>query len=133
MTEMISNNLILNKYIEDDPVACARYLEVTPQETVVDFLESLPIDSGLKVMHHLNDAYLTLILSNFKDEVFSQVVERLDVNRSASILLQLTLEKRELLLKKLDNKKRKEIQELIEYPNNSAGRLMTKELMALHL
>ncbi|MFT7638279.1 MAG: magnesium transporter, partial [Candidatus Omnitrophota bacterium] len=42
-------------------------------------------------------------------------------------------EKRELLLKKLDNKKRKEIQELIEYPNNSAGRLMTKELMALHL
>ncbi|NIO07997.1 MAG: magnesium transporter, partial [Deltaproteobacteria bacterium] len=59
------------------------------------------------------------------------IVERLEPTQAASILMTLSEDRRNSFVERLSQKNREQIRELLTYPENSAGRLMTTEFLAL--
>jgi len=60
----------------------------------------------------------------------ADVLEKMPADEVADILDEIEDEKAEMLLKEMDSESSQEVRELLEYPDNSAGGLMTTDFLA---
>jgi Mg/Co/Ni transporter MgtE len=60
----------------------------------------------------------------------ADVLEKMPADEVADILDEIEDEKAEMLLKEMDSESSQEVRELLEYPDNSAGGLMTTDVLA---
>ena len=124
---------LVRKYFETDALAAAQSLETMDRGEAVAVLKELPAGLCARVFPHLNFECATALLKEVPSEHFKEIVERLDPHQGASLFLSLPDETRRLLLDHLSEKLRRHIRELLTYPEESAGRLMTTEdLLAFH-
>jgi magnesium transporter len=123
---------LVRKYFESDPASAAHHLEVLDENEALETFKSLPPEVAAKAVPHLNDEFAAMLLQGLPEQVFKEIVERLDVQQGTAIFLRLPNEKRAQFLMPLDVKRKKEIQELLTYPEDSAGRIMSTNLLAFH-
>jgi magnesium transporter len=119
-------------FFESDPAAAAHSLETMEEEEAISVLKALPLSLSAEAFRHLQASYAGALLKEVPPDLFKQVVEKLDPQQSAVILVNLPDHIRTLLLEHLSEKTKRQIQELLTYPENSAGRIMTTEILALH-
>lgn len=132
MIETQSVNLILENYFNEDPVVAARRLEVMDEEEVIQILLALSYDISFKVFRHFNDAFAATLLEALPEDFFKRIVGDLDSERSTGIFMRISEKKRKLLLNLLTPEKKYEIQELLTYPEGSAGHIMSVDYTAFH-
>lgn len=123
---------LVQRFFETDPVAAARSLETMDEKESALVLNSLPASALAQAFRHLQAKPAAVLLKESPPDLFKQVVERLDPQQGASILICLPQVIRERFLEHLSAKARQEIQEILTYPENSAGRIMTTEFLAFH-
>lgn len=123
---------LVKKYFENDPAQAAHSLESMSDEEAVAVLKALPPVLSAQAFPHLQSRYAAALLKEISPELFSQIVERLDPQQGAVIFLHLPDETRPAFLEKLPEKTKKQIQELLTYPEDSAGRIMSPEFLAFH-
>lgn len=123
---------LVEKYFETDPVGAAHHLETMSEEEAVSILKTLPPRLSAEVVHHLPESFTAILLRHLPPDIFKDIVERLDAQQCTTIFLHLPSEKRYQLLGLLDEGKKKEIRELLTYPEDSAGRVMTTDFIAFH-
>ncbi len=107
--------LILDKLDEEDRVRVFKYLPVELQADVLIRLDDESIDDVLKAL---------------SEKDISELVGEMDVDDAVDVLGELSDEERQRVLSYVPPEEREEVKELLRYPENSAGGLMTTEYIA---
>jgi len=109
---------------------------------LADILEDLGKKSSTSVFSALDEEKAADVLEEMETQTQIHIVESLPVNKVADvfekmpadevadILDEIEDEKAEMLLKEMDSESSQEVRELLEYPDNSAGGLMTKDVLS---
>ncbi len=132
MADRDSFAFLLRPFFEKDPVLAARSLETLPEEQAVDILGALPPSLAGAVFAHLEIHCAANVLKNLPSHLFETVVENLDAQYRATLLILLPDAQRERLFNQMSPQAKQEIQALLTYPENSAGRVMSPHFLAFH-
>ena len=123
---------IVKRYFENDPIAAAHSLEAMTEEEAADVLKALPPSLSAQAFPYLQVAYAATLLKDLPVDVCNAIIEKLDPQQGASILMNLSADARSQFLGFLPEKIKRQIQELLTYPEHSAGRMMNTDLLAFH-
>lgn len=121
---------LVKHFFEDDPAAAARHLESMSEHEAAAVLKTLPLTTATNVFPNLRASYAAALLQDIPHELFSQIITHIDPQRGAEIFTHLASDKRKLLLEHLPEKTKKLIMALLTYPEDSAGRIMSPEVLA---
>jgi len=132
VTTQMSLASLVEKYFEKDPVAAARSLETMHEDEAAEVISALTPSTATEAVRRLNDAHAAAVLQKVPRHLFRRIVQHIDAPQAAGLFLQLPYERRGGFLDLLEDKKKREIQEFISYPEDSAGRIMTTDLLAFH-
>ena len=131
MTDNTALLPLVQKFIENDLNAAAGILESIPEEEAAGALKSLPIPLAVQVVKVLQVSYAAALLRDADDEFLIEMTSHLDPQFLASILMRLPQDARERMSKHISEKLKGQIRELLDYPEDSIGRTMTMDFIAL--
>jgi len=123
---------LVQKYFDNSPVAAAHLLETLTEKEAAQVLEALPAETATEAVRHLNEPFAADVLKMIPPDLVKEVISGLESERGANILLHLPADMRGDFLSGLESRKRRQIKELLTYPEGSAGRIMTTELLVFH-
>jgi len=123
---------LARQYFEHYPSDAAHALEVMGSDEAASVLKALPPSIAATALNYLNDAYAAVLLEKMPASTFQNLGNRLDSQKTANILLRLSPNLRTSLLNLLDERQKRQIQELLNFPEHSAGRVMSLNFIAFH-
>lgn len=123
---------VMKKFIENDYQAAARIMEEVEESQAVDVLKTLPSKLSVKVISSLQPNFLISLLTKLPANLFDEIISNLDPQKISDIILGLPDELRKSFLDKISEKNKRHVQELLTFPEDSAGRLMTKDYVSFH-
>ncbi len=132
---MVENEALLpivQKYFEKDIQSAARSLETMTEDEAARVLENLPAPLAVKALQNLQVSYAAALLENADPDLFKEILSALEPQHAATVFMHLPQEARENLLETLPKKLRSQVQELLTYPEDSMGRLMTTRFLSFH-
>jgi magnesium transporter len=109
---------------------------------LADILEDLGKKSSTSVFSALDEEKAADVLEEMEPQTQIHIIESLPVNKAADVLEKMPADevadildemeddKAEMLLKEMDSESSQEVRELLEYPENSAGGLMTTDVLS---
>lgn len=121
---------LVRKFFERDPAAAAHSLETMDETEAAAILQALPPTLCAQAVPYLQVGHAATLLKQAPPELFSAIVEKLKPEQAAAIVVLLPQESRAALLERLSEPARRQVQELLTYPDNSAGRIMSPEFLA---
>lgn len=133
MTKRTSLLPIVRSYFEKDPAQAAHSLETMPETEAVEVLKALPPALTAKAFPHLPISYSAILLEEVPADIFRQIVEKLEPQQGASLFLHLSNEARLKFLDILPENLKKQVQEYLVYPEESAGRILSTDFLAFHM
>ncbi len=106
-------------------------VNLTPSEIrmLVDLLFS-QLKAG-DVLAELPDSLLTEVLEDINNESIARILKRQDPNDALQFLAQIAEDRHEVILKLLPDNNRYRIEQLLIYPEDSAGQCMASSYMAV--
>jgi len=123
---------IIQKYFEKEPVEAARQLESMSLKDAVKVLQAIPPRLSAQVFPYLPDDFAAAALKGLSPEVFQQIIEKLEPRQGATIFTRLPDESRQSFLEHLPENTKRQIQEFLTYPEDSAGRIMRTDFLSFH-
>ncbi len=122
----------LAAYVEDwpDPEVADLLLELEKDERVL-FYRSLPRKRAAEVFAHLDTEYQDRIVKDLSDEDNRHLLANLSPDDRTALLEELPAEVTQRLMKLLSSEDLKEVRQLLGYPEESIGRLMTPDYIAV--
>jgi magnesium transporter len=123
---------LVQKFFESDPVAAAHSLETMDEAEALTVLKALPPALSAQAFRFLEISHLSALVRQVPPDLFKEIVHRLEPQQGAAIVASLPEEVRKTFIDHLSEKAKRQIQDLLTYPENSAGRIMTTELLAFH-
>lgn len=123
---------LVRKYFENDPLTAAHSLEALPQEDAVAVLRELPGELTARAFPYLTARHAAALLAGLPSAEFGAIVQKLEPEQGAAIFIHLRADTREQFLAHLPERGRRRLQELLTYPEGSAGRIMSTEVLAFH-
>lgn len=88
-------------------------------------------DQG-KVIVELDDDHREHFLQTLRSQTLTEIVEELPTDEATDLVSELSKDKAEEVLEELSEKDLSELQELLQYDENTAGGLMQKEVITVH-
>jgi magnesium transporter len=131
MTDNTTLLPLVQKFIENDLNAAAAILESISEEEAAGALKSLPIPLAVQVVKVLQVSYAAALLKDADDQFLIEMTSHLDPQFLASILMRLPQDARERMSKHISEKLKGQIREFLDYPEDSIGRTMTTDFIAL--
>lgn len=122
---------LVEKFFEYDQEAVSRIFESLPEDEVAHVFQSLPPALAVRMSKHLQISFVATLLKDADNLFLREVVAGLDPQLAASILMHLPADAREKMTKELTGKLKGQIRELLEYPADSVGRIMTTDFLSL--
>lgn len=121
---------LVRDFFERDPVSATQTVEAMEDEEAIEVLKGLPLSLSVEAFRYLQTGLAADLLQQLPFSLSRQIVEKLSAQRGATILLHVPSEFRQKLLSRLATKRRAEIEEILAYPEGSAGRIMTTDFLA---
>lgn len=108
---------------------------------ILDFLEEpeaklrlyglLGTEQASDVLRDASESTRDLILEHLSDTRIAEVIERLDTDDATDLVADLPEDRKHMILHRADPETRKELEDLLTYPDDSAGGIMKKEVAAV--
>lgn len=121
---------LLRRYIEQDPAKAAQMLQALDETEAASVVKALPPTLCADLVSRLHVSHASAILEGVAPETISMIVQRIKPEQATAMLMTLSAETRKTLLDHLPDSIKKEIQELLTFPESSAGRIMTTKFIA---
>jgi magnesium transporter len=121
---------MVKKFFEQDKALAAHCLETMDEEQAI--LSGLPVSVIVEVFPNLEPDFAANVLRGLPLEQFKNVIHKLDPQQGAALFIRLSEEQRQHLLEILPEKSKQLIQEILTFPENSAGRVMSTDFLAFH-
>jgi magnesium transporter len=123
---------LVRRFFETDSVAAARTLDGMDHDDALSVLKALPSTLAAQAFGHLQALQGATLLKDAPPSLFKEIVEKLGAEQGAGIFAALPESHRQKFLGQLSSKAKRDIQELLTFPEGSAGRLMAKDFVAFH-
>jgi magnesium transporter len=112
------------------PSDIADILEDMGKKSSMSVFSSLDEEKAADVLEELETSAQIHILENLPVNKAADVLEKMPADEVADILDELEDDKAEMLLKEMDMESSQEVRDLLEYPDNSVGSLMTTDILS---
>lgn len=123
----------LGQVIEDAyPADIATALRELPVPERVHVFRLLPPTQAGAVLSELDDQTLLELVRALDEHEVSRILDRMPPDHVVEVVEELPKEQADKILDLMEEEKSEEVQELLEYPENTAGRLMSREFVAVH-
>jgi magnesium transporter len=116
---------------KEHPADVADHLERMPVEEAQQELRDLPAAEGAAVLAEIDEAARAGVLENLAPAEIAHLVQELPHNEAADIISSLPLDVQPAVLDELTASDRKQVVEILMYPPESAGGIMTDRFIAL--
>jgi len=113
------------------PADIADMLQQMPVEEAVERLRALPPETASEVLSELDEEVAATITPLLSAEEISDLLEELPHDEAADIAAELPPEQQEEVLSQLDPPDSAKVSELMKYPEDSAGGIMSDEFISL--
>ena len=123
---------LIRKFFNLYPIEAARFMHSFSTKDILDYLHSETLTNPEEIYSHLNPEIASGIIDQMNTELFIRIFTLIDPAIAARLLSRL---EKDLVQKKLGNLPSslgKEIKELMEFPNNTAGYLMDPVVITFH-
>lgn len=107
----------------------AEILDDLPPKQIVRIFRLLPKDIGADVFSYLESDTAALIISSLSDSEAVEIINDMYADDAADLFEEMPANVVKKLLNKVDSETRHNINQLLKYPENSAGSLMTVEYL----
>ncbi|GAX62620.1 Mg/Co/Ni transporter MgtE [Candidatus Scalindua japonica] len=124
---------IVRKLVEDDCEKLAWIMEGMDEAEVLNVMKILPHALSAKVVSVLPQNLVATLLIQLPSEFLEKIVGDLDPEKISDIILSLPEELRYDLLEKTPQRKKKLIREMLTFPEDSVGRIMSRDYLAFHV
>lgn len=112
------------------PSDLADILEDLGKKSSMSLFSSLDEEKAADVLEELETPTQIHIIENLPVNKAADVLEKMPADEAADILDELEDERAELLLREMDLESSQEVRELLEYPDNYVGSLMTTDILS---
>lgn len=112
------------------PSDLADIIEDLDRKTQVALFSSLDNERAADVLEELETDAQINVLESLSVDKAADVLEKMPADEVADILDEMEEEKAEELLSEMENEASEEVRELMEYPDNTVGSLMTTEYIS---
>jgi magnesium transporter len=131
-TEALPAVAALNRrFLLDYPHEAARRLEAMPADDAAALLAAQPLHAAVRTWQALASDVARAVLEAVPDPLAKQLLTDSEPTASAAVLAQVDPEEREPRLRALDPQVAQELRDLLEYSDDSAGRLMDMRVTPL--
>lgn len=130
-TGLVKTELIEN-YVQLYPGEAADQLNAESNETVLEYLKSLPLELAREILIRLRGDVASEALETMDQELFTNLFPTIDPYTGTIILSRLKQPVINQKLSLLPEKLAGEIRGLLTYPSNSAGFLMDTRIITFH-
>ena len=124
-----NSKILLAKIRDFHPSEIASYIQTLNQFHRKKLLKLLEKDLDGKVLVELEPAFLEKIINEIDLKIIKKAVNELDSDEAASIIELLDYENKNRILSEISKKNRSFIEDNLSYKDNTAGRLMQKEVV----
>lgn len=121
---------VTQRFFETDVHAAARSLEAMDEEDALSVLRALPTGLVVETFRHLHADHAAAFLRDAPARLIERLVARIEPHQVVALLMRLEDEERRQLVDRMPEKQRRQVQELLAYPEDSAGRVMTTDFLA---
>ncbi len=129
---VLAVNVLNQRYLLDYPHEAARELERMPPEGAAELLGAQPPRAVVRAWQALAPDVACAVLERVPEALARELLAESEPAVSAAVLAQLEAAARARLLALLDPQVARELRELLQYPQDSAGRLMDPRVSPLH-
>lgn len=124
---------IIKRFFELNPVDAAHSLETLSEEEALFILKSVSPELASRAFNSLEPHFATALLFNLPEETAVQIFGKMTAPRAAELVLCIQRkEDREKLLERIDSVQADQVRRLTTYPEDTAGRMMTPNVVAFH-
>jgi magnesium transporter len=131
LIEQNNYNYIKNILIDLHPADIAEIISYFSNKHREYIFKMLEPDVASEVLIEMDNFRRNKLLEALDEETITEIVDRLDTDDAADIVSTLPDEVAEHVLDSISEETSKDIQELLEYDEESAGGIMTKEMIAV--
>ncbi len=113
------------------PQDIAAILEELDEETLTLIFRLLPKDMAAETFVEMEPEAQQALIKSFSDDELREVMEELYVDDAVDLIEEMPANVVKRILAQTDHNMRRSINELLQYPENSAGSIMTTEYVSL--
>lgn len=118
---------------EADPATAADILEAVGQEAAVDLLADLDPEEVAELLTEMRDDAAAEALTELPPDFSARVVESMSASEAADVIGVIPADEQPRVLEHVEDEATDAVLELLAYPPDSAGGLMTKEFAAIQV
>ncbi|MDZ7791844.1 MAG: magnesium transporter [Xanthomonadales bacterium] len=122
---------IESEYVRRHPVAAAELFESVPEAEMATVIEQLDPAALAVAMEYLSPPKALSLFLSLPESARIEILERAGPRLSVTVVAQLPESERDELLAGLSKVSRKDIERLMSFPDDSAGRLMDRSFLAV--
>jgi magnesium transporter len=123
---------LIERFFEKDITAATHVLESMRKDDAASVIQSLTPELAVRVFKSLQVSYAAMLLEHTEEVFLSQVGPLLGPQFAATLLMHLHPDARQRITAHLSGKVKEQIRELIEYPEESVGRIMTTDFLTFY-
>jgi len=123
---------LVQQFLEHDIATGARFIENMPEEEAADIIRTLPTALATRVIRQLQVSYAAALIKDADESFLQELTTHLDPQLVSSILMHLPQDDRARMTRHLSGKLKEQIGELLEYPQDSVGRIMTTDFLTFN-
>jgi magnesium transporter len=113
------------------PADIADLFELTDEDERLALAGAIRDLMGVEVFAELNDYVRELLIEELPPEIVADIAEQLETDDAVAMIEDLDQEDQQAILAELDPEDRAAIETALAYPEESAGRLMSREFVAV--
>ena len=114
-----------------NPVDIAAVFEDLQSEKTAVLFRLLPKETAAETFVEMDEETQELLIHGFSDTELKEVIDELYVDDAVDLIEEMPANVVKRILRSADPQTRKEINEILKYPEDSAGSIMTTEFVAL--
>jgi magnesium transporter len=113
------------------PAEIASIVEGLDPRERAQVMEQLDIETAGDALGDADAEVAADVIADLREEHAADILEEMEPDEAADILGDLPEDKREDLLEKMEPEEREEVEELLQFEDNTAGGLMTTEVISI--
>jgi magnesium transporter len=132
MSERTAAAAVLRRFIDVEPQQAALSLEGQTPAAAASLLRDINVHSAAACLEHVRPAFAAQVMEVLLPEPASSILERMGPDHVADIFRSLSDQARQSAVGALTPELRQQVQEILTYPEDSAGRIMKTDVGFFH-
>lgn len=119
----------LKKYHPADIADAVTHLPIKYQKAIVNLL---PIEIVSEIIVELDDSVIADLVEEISAKKIPRLIDEMEIDDAVNVISQLDDDKIEKIFSSLSKKTAEDVRSLMKYPEESAGRIMTRAFIAVN-